>query len=87
MDIRIPPLRIKIMLASNILNSIMLVGKLAIRGGRGQDEHAVTPSLVRPIRVTKFSGKAPCREMRAFAGREKQPQCGALGAANQQPAS
>ena len=31
--------------------------------------------------------KAPHREMRGFAGREKQPRSGALGAANQQPAS
>ena len=37
--------------------------------------------------VTEFSGKALCREMRGFAGREKQPQSGASGTANQQPAS
>ena len=37
--------------------------------------------------VTEFSGKAPYREMRGFAGREKHPQSEALGAANQQPAS
>ena len=37
--------------------------------------------------VTEISGKAPYREMRGLAGREKQPQSGALGTANQQPAS
>ena len=28
--------------------------------------------------VTEFSGKAPYREMRGFAGRERQPQSGAF---------
>ena len=37
--------------------------------------------------VIQFSGKAPNREMRGFAGREKQPQSGAFGTAKQQPAS
>ena len=37
--------------------------------------------------VTGFSGKPAYREMRGFAGRKKQPQCGALGTANQQLAS
>ena len=35
-------------------------------------------------RVTEFSGKAPYREMRGFAGRERQPQSGAPGTADQQ---
>ena len=37
--------------------------------------------------VTELYGKAPYREMRGFVGREKQQQSGALGTANQQPAS
>ena len=37
--------------------------------------------------VTGSSRKAPYWEMRAFAGREKQPQSGALGTANPQFAS
>ena len=37
--------------------------------------------------LTEFSRKAPYREMRGFAGREKQPQSGALGTANRQFAS
>ena len=37
--------------------------------------------------VTAFSAKPVYREMRGFAGREQQLQSGALGTANQQPAS
>ena len=35
----------------------------------------------------EISGKTPHREMRGFAGREKQPQSEALGTSNQQAAS
>ena len=37
--------------------------------------------------VTGFSGKPACREIRGFAGWEKQPQSRGLGPANQQLAS
>ena len=47
-----------------------------------------TPTLLNnEAWVTESSGKAPYREMRGFAFREKQPQSGALGTANRQPAS
>ena len=37
--------------------------------------------------ATEFSGKAPFWEMRGFAGRERRPHAGALGAANPRLAS
>ena len=37
--------------------------------------------------LTEFSGKPAYREIRGFACRKKQPQSGALGTANRQPAS
>ena len=57
-----------------------------------QTEDMMNILMNNQIWVTESSGEAPCRELRGFASREKQPQSGALGSAalgtaNQQPAS
>ena len=69
------------------VDNIRLVDKITERSRREGDPVSGTlDPMLRLSWVTEFSGKAPCREMRGFAGRERQPQSGALGTANQQPA-
>ena len=79
------PESLRVLGSQGVLVGIILEGRLGVRLRPCRFRSAA--GAPHSLSVTEFSGKASYREIRGLAVRERQPQSGALGTANRQPAS
>ena len=79
MDVRIPPLRIKIMLESNPLKSIMLVRRLAVHSDSSALIYQKLPDLAEcQNSCSKTAGKTMSSKVKGGPGRMEEGKLGEL---------